>query len=133
MSIRIKAEIVYEGILVVQADLDKKFRSRLLVDTGASYSALTETFIRSNPPLIIRPSGRTWSAGTAGSASQVDMPSFSIRRLSVGPIVKHDLEFVRLDLPADIKIDGLLGVNFLRDFRVTFDFVDGWIEFAERK
>jgi len=34
----------------------------------------------------------------------------------------EDLEVILLELPSQLKLNGLLGVNFLERFRATFDF-----------
>lgn len=132
MSVQLPARRVYEGLLVLPAVLNRRWRANLLVDTGASYSALTESYLGAHPSLRIEPTNQSWFAGTAGRTGGVEMPSFRIHRLRVELILRENFEFVRMQLPPNLEIDGVLGVNFLRDFRVTFDFIDGWIELAER-
>ncbi len=72
-------------------------------------------------------------AGTAGSSRGIELPSFTIDHFKLGGIVNREVEFVTIQLPPGTAIDGVIGVNFLRDYRTTFDFIDGWIELAERK
>jgi hypothetical protein len=119
MTIRVNASIVYEGLLVVRASLGGQLRPRLLVDCGASYTALSQEYLRSKPRLKRLPSGRSWRAGTAGATSPVELPTYFVSRFGIGPIVKQDFEIVRIVLPAGVQIDGVLGVNFLRDYRTT--------------
>ena len=55
----------------------------------------------------------------------------TVRHFRLGPIVKENLALVSIQLPPTARMDGVLGVNFLREFRTTFHFVEGLIEFAE--
>ena len=45
-----------------------------------------------------------------------------IDSLQVGDKVVRPLEVLIMSLPVNLQVDGLLGVNFLEKFRVTFEF-----------
>jgi predicted aspartyl protease len=45
-----------------------------------------------------------------------------IDRLRLGAADLHNVEIAILDMPGGVSIDGLLGVNVLDRFRVTFEF-----------
>jgi len=45
-----------------------------------------------------------------------------IDSLRLGAAELRDVEVALLDLPASVKLDGLLGVNVLDRFRVTLEF-----------
>jgi predicted aspartyl protease len=42
--------------------------------------------------------------------------------LQVGDKIIHNLEALIIELPTLLRVDGLLGINFLEKFRVTFEF-----------
>ena len=50
------------------------------------------------------------------------VPTGRIPSLRLGAVEVRDLEVALLDLPAGVSLDGLLGVNVLDRFRVTFEF-----------
>jgi predicted aspartyl protease len=50
------------------------------------------------------------------------MPTGRIARLRLGAADLRNVEVAILDLPASVNLDGLLGVNVLERFRVTFEF-----------
>ena len=53
------------------------------------------------------------------------MPVVRLDRVRVGAGTVSGLEVSCYDLPAFLGADGLLGLNFLRRFRVTFAFDSG--------
>jgi len=52
-------------------------------------------------------------------------PVLRLNSLRVGSQRTTDIEVLVLSLPPDLRVDGLLGVNFLGQFRPTFEFVQG--------
>jgi predicted aspartyl protease len=58
---------------------------------------------------------------TAGGASMA-VPTGRIPTLQLGAAELPNVEIALIDLPAEVTVDGLLGVNVLDHFRVTFDF-----------
>ena len=68
--------------------------------------------------------------GAAGVADDVKL--FVLPRVTLGPMVRENLGAAVLDLEpinetAGFTQDGILGANFLRHFRITFDFQRGLI------
>ena len=49
------------------------------------------------------------------------VPTGRIASLRLSAVEVRNLEVALLDLPAGVSLDGLLGVNVLERFRVTFD------------
>jgi predicted aspartyl protease len=49
-------------------------------------------------------------------------PVVRLNSLQVGDKKVNNLEVLIVALPAALRVDGLLGVNFLEKFRVTFEF-----------
>ena len=89
-----------------------------LVDTGAAYTALSKDVIAlldipvdPQRVLEIAPAqGKTFKA-----------PVITIQELSIGGFRMADVAAVVLDFPQELKIDGILGMNVLRRFRLTIE------------
>ena len=93
---------------------------------------LSESFVATRPELRLMPTERTLSAGVAGHIELMSSSVFTLESVEVGPVTRNSIEFVVMALPPQAVIHGVLGVNFLRPYRVTFDFIEEWIEFDDR-
>lgn len=93
----------------------------LIVDTGASVVVLPWKLVsliglKIDPNKIIQ----TTTATTVESVPQVNIPEMSI----LGKTVKNVTAIVK-DLPPESPADGLLGLSFLKYFKMTIDFKRG--------
>jgi predicted aspartyl protease len=59
---------------------------------------------------------------TASAHQVAKTPVIRVDSLQVGDKKLNNLEVLIVDLPTALHVDGLLGVNFLKNFRVTFEF-----------
>ncbi len=57
-----------------------------------------------------------------------DVPLIKLESLSVDGEERKVIEVVVHDLPQKSRVDGLLGLSFLRNFNLKIDFKSGWIE-----
>ena len=92
-------------------------QARLLIDTGASLTMLTPDALKGRSAGA-HATGRTGTFNTANG--RVRAPIYRLDVLSVGNWQVTDLEVGVLDL-GDTRIDGLLGMNFLRHFQFFID------------
>ena len=105
-------------------------RVQLILDTGASRTTL--------PPLVLRGIGLDPDAAgrevrvTTASGSQT-APLLTINRIDASGHSVNDLDITCLDLPNQLQIDGLLGLNFLRHFKLYINFSKGVLVIHERK
>ena len=95
--------------------------ARMVLDTGASLVMLpwkiaTALELEINPKNTIR----TTTASTVESAPLVTIPKMS----ALGEEVQG-VEALIKDLPPESGVDGLLGLSFLRHFKLTIDFKNG--------
>jgi clan AA aspartic protease (TIGR02281 family) len=102
---------------LVEARLGGTQPARLLIDTGASLTMLTADTLKRRG-IGAHATGRTGTFDTANG--RVRAPIYRLDSLSVGDWQVSDLEVGVLDL-SDARIDGLLGMNFLRHFRFFID------------
>jgi clan AA aspartic protease (TIGR02281 family) len=89
-----------------------------LIDTGAAYTALSKELaaflgVQTHPSqtMIIAPAqGKTFRA-----------PLLTIAELRVGGSRLLNVTAIALEFPPVLKIDGILGMNVLRQFRMTIE------------
>lgn len=109
-----------DDAMVVSASVNAAAGLRLVVDTGATLTILRPAAARragvsSDPPL------RTEIQTVVGGRT-VTVPIARARSLQVGEAVIEDMEIGVFDaLPSTTDVDGLLGNDFLRRFRVSID------------
>lgn len=100
---------------------------RAVLDTGCAYcmiprkDALDLGYPATYEPIM----PDTGEGGTAVTNSYIiQVPIITLKEVSVGELVVKDLRTVAYDLPVPSGVDVVLGVNFLKNFKVTFDFKD---------
>lgn len=103
-------------------------QARLLLDTGASITAITPALAAR---LGIRPEHTRQSVGRVADGSFITAQNTIVDYLMVGPKVKHNAEVAVLPMngPA-MGFDGLLGMNFLGDFRYHINLGSQTIEWV---
>lgn len=107
-----------------------------IVDTGASVSVISQDLAETRE---IRPylSGETMRViGAAGITENV--PSFFLPNLTFGRFSRERLKAIALDLDlinetSGFEQAGILGGNFLRNYRLTFDFKRSRVTFVPNK
>ena len=111
-----------DAAIVVDVTINGRGPYKLVVDTGATFTCLDEGLAR-ELSLPRRSGMRGIGAGTRGSG---EVGLVSIESLAVGEARATDLTACTLDLSQLRKfapnVRGLLGLNVLRSYRVTFDF-----------
>jgi predicted aspartyl protease len=116
---RIIGRRAYGGVLIVPAIVDLS-PVQLLADPGAAVTTLTPEAVERLALDRSRFTGRRVIFTAAGT--YMTMPTGRIARLRLGAADLRNVEVAILDLPASVNLDGLLGVNVLERFRVTFEF-----------
>jgi predicted aspartyl protease/cytochrome c-type biogenesis protein CcmH/NrfG len=117
----ISGELRVEGIEKPQS---------FIIDTGASISVISEKLAEQEEMAAYMQKTRMRIFGAAGVADDVKL--FLLPRVMLGPLVRENLRAAVLDLEpinetAGFVQNGILGANFLRHFRVSFDFQRGLI------
>ena len=103
---------------IVDAKPSDSRNIRLLIDTGASLTIFTPEALELNG-IRYQDTGRTGAFNTANGS--VRAPIYTLDALTVGNWQVSQLEFGVLDLGGRSGVDGLLGMNFLRQFRFFID------------
>jgi hypothetical protein len=112
----ITAPVVMNGSsVVVLVTLNGALRVNLALDTGATITVVSHRIARS---LGLSPLG-TSKVGTVGGI--VTLPLARLGSLKVGDAEVQDLVVSIHDFSPDPRIEGLLGLDFLKNFHVSLD------------
>jgi len=102
----------------------------MALDTGASFTLIT--------PRVLRLAGvdghstRRRATVTTASRTNVAVPLITIPRIDALEHSVSNLDIVSLALPLGLQVDGLLGLNFLRYFKLYINFSKGILVIHER-
>lgn len=103
-----------------------------IVDTGASISVISDVVAAHS---ALAPFAREEKMRVIGSAGITeDVPSFLLPRVTFGSHSRRDITAIALDLDlineaSGFEQAGILGGNFLRNYRMTFDFKNSRVTF----
>lgn len=104
-----------------------------IVDTGASVSVISDDVANSNSVNGFVKTEKMRVIGSAGVTD--DVPSFLLPRVSFGTHSRTSITAIALDLDmineaSGFEQAGILGGNFLRNYRLTFDFKNSKVTFV---
>lgn len=116
---RIAIPLVRQGEhFLIDAWVNDRIRARLLIDTGASMTVLRTDVLRAAVKFeTARPSLQLFSTANG----LVEAAVFRLASLSIGGQNVANIEVAGLDLPGLRSADGLLGMNFLKNFKFFID------------
>ena len=123
----LSGEVQLEGI---EAPLN------FIVDTGASVSVISDEVAKSEIASGFVKSEKMRVIGSAGITD--DVPSFLLPKVSFGTHSRTSITAIALDLDmineaSGFEQAGILGGNFLRNYRMTFDFKKSKVTFVPIK
>lgn len=117
---RISVPVRVVGNLVVVAATVNGTPATLMVDTGASVTILNKA-IAERAGVAVPANARLLVVKVAGGGT-ISVPFVPLKSLAIGAATVEDLDVGVYDiLPAARRIDGLVGGDFLRHFRVALD------------
>lgn len=107
-----------------------------IVDTGASVSVISDALANSKEISRFVKTEKMRVIGAAGVTE--DVPSFLLPRISFGAHSRNSVTAVALDLnlineTSGFEQAGILGGNFLKNYRLTFDFQNSKVVFVPIK
>jgi predicted aspartyl protease/Flp pilus assembly protein TadD len=104
-----------------------------IVDTGASISVISSEVARHEKISSFAGDQKLQVIGAAGIEN--DVPTFNLPRVTFGSASRKDLRAIALDLniineASGFEQAGILGGNFLKNYRLTFDFRNAKVIFV---
>jgi predicted aspartyl protease len=104
-----------------------------IVDTGASVSVISDDVASLK---VVQPFAQAQKMRVVGSAGVTeDVSSFLLPRVSFGAHSRESITAIALDLDmineaSGFEQSGILGGNFLKNYRMTFDFKNSRVTFV---
>jgi clan AA aspartic protease (TIGR02281 family) len=127
-----KASIPFEKqgqVVIVEATLNKKASAKFVVDTGASYTMISSA-VAKELAIDTEQNRRTAPFQTANGIIQA--PLVSLDSITVAGMEIRNLTAAVHDVLADPRVAGLLGLNFLSNFRMDIDTQKGVIHLEKK-
>jgi aspartyl protease family protein len=104
--------------VVVPVTLNNRQTTKLVVDTGASYTFISHALARD---LAIDVSRNTKTVPFHTANGVVEAPLTNLESITVGGLEIKNLTAAVHDTTPDAHASGLLGLNFLSNFRMDID------------
>ena len=105
-------------VVVIEATLNNKRSAKFVVDTGASYTLISNALAR-DLAIDVGDGARTLSFQTANGL--INAPVTNLESIKVGGMEIRNLPTAVHDAVPDSQVSGLLGLNFLSHFRMDID------------
>jgi clan AA aspartic protease (TIGR02281 family) len=128
----VKASIPIEQhgqIVVIQATLNNKRAAKFVVDTGASYTMISSA-VAKDLDIDLSQNQRTMPFQTANGLIQA--PLTNLESITVGGMEIKNLTAAVHDAVPDPQVAGLLGLNFLSNFRMDIDTQRGLLHLEKK-
>ena len=127
-----KASIPIErngNVVIVQATLNNRQSAKFVVDTGASYTFISHALAR-DLAIDLSRNPKTVPFHTANGV--VEAPLTNLDSITVGGMEIKNLTAAVHDTTPDSTAAGLLGLNFLSNFRMDIDTQKGMLHLEKK-
>ncbi|MBK8189103.1 MAG: TIGR02281 family clan AA aspartic protease [Vampirovibrionales bacterium] len=115
----------HQNALMVEARLNDLVSANFIVDTGATYTSISQQLADALGDSV-KPLG-TVRITTANG--RIEARKVLIERISVNGVEAHNVEATVIDVRPGSSFSGLLGLSFIRQFRLTIDPQEGLLVF----
>jgi clan AA aspartic protease (TIGR02281 family) len=116
-------------VVIIEATLNNKKSAKFVVDTGASYTMISRAIAR-DLDIEINANHRTMPFHTANGMIQA--PILNLDSIIVGGMEIKNLTAAIHDIMPDAQVAGLLGLNFLSNFRLDIDTQKGMLHLEKK-
>ncbi len=120
------------GVVVAEAMIRGPVASRKIlvaIDTGAAYCVIPPEYALA---IGIQPGLNPRMVSITTASGVLHVPVVEMPRIAVGPVEAQEVSCALHSLPASSRIDGLIGISFLRRFQVFLDFEAGVLKMEAR-
>lgn len=128
----VKASIPMEKhgqVVIIEAMLNGKTAAKFVVDTGASYTMISSA-VAKELDIDVTQAQRTMPFQTANGMIQA--PLTNLESITVGGLEIKNLTAAVHDAVPDPHVAGLLGLNFLSNFRMDIDTQKGLLHLEKK-
>ncbi len=125
-SVRIEK---HGAVAVVQATLNNQRAARFVVDTGASYTLISHA-VANDLGIILGANPKTLPFQTANGL--INAPVTNMQSISVGGLEIRNVAIAIHDALPDPNVAGLLGLNFLSNFKLDIDTQKGLLHLEKK-
>lgn len=116
-------------VVIIQAMLNNKRSAKFVVDTGASYTLISSALAR-DLSIDVGSNPKTLSFQTANGLIQA--PVTNLDSITVGGMEIRNLPTAVHDAIPDPQVAGLLGLNFLSNFKMDIDTQKGVLHLEKK-
>ncbi len=116
----------HKNALMVEASLNDRAVGTFIVDTGATYTSISRELYESLGPETITQIG-TVRITTANG--RIEVPKILIDRISINGLEARNVEATVINVRKNSSFSGLLGLSFIRQFKLTIDPTEGRLVF----
>jgi len=116
-------------VVVIEAMLNGKTPAKLVVDTGATYTMISAATAKE---LDIDRSGNERRLSIQTANGTIQAPLTSLESINVGGMEMKNLTAVIHDVVPNSQLAGLLGLNFLSNFRMDIDTQKGVLHLEKK-
>ena len=97
----------------------------MLLDTGAAYTAISWEVAKD---LGYDPAGSPERVPLVTANGVIEVPKLIVQQVAFRELAVKQAEVICHDIPELVEIEGLVGLSFLKHFRVLMDFKKGILE-----
>jgi len=115
----------HNNALMVEATLDDSVSGTFVVDTGATYTSISQQMADKLGPAL-KPIG-TVRITTANG--RIDVPKVLISKVSLNGLEAHNVEATIIQVREGSSFQGLLGLSFIKQFQLTINPSQGTLVF----
>ncbi len=119
-------------VIIVEAKVNGKGPFSFAVDTGASVTVISEQTAKK---IGVSENSSTLKKGH-GCCGEMDMSLLRVESVQVGDVEVNDIQVALMDLSTISKavgtdLDGIIGHNFMKNYRVIIDYPQQEISFEK--
>ncbi len=103
--------------LMLEATLDHHRKARMILDTGATYTAISRE-LADELGYDLRHARRVNITTATG---QVSLPRVTLKSLTLNGYTAYNVEATVMNMPENVPFSGLLGLSFVKHHRITID------------
>jgi len=117
------------AVALVQATLNNKRSAKFVVDTGASYTLISNA-VASDLGIELGANPKTLPFQTANGL--INAPVTNMESISIGGLEIRNIAIAIHDAVPDPQVAGLLGLNFLSNFKMDIDTQKGFLHLEKK-